>query len=288
MNQVDGSVVRVDGCDIVYRRLGVADRPCIVLLHGARAHGGWWTRTAQLLARHFDVLVPDLSGHGDSGHRRSYGGGVWAAEVAAVLADARRTAATVVGHSMGGKVAITAATATGNVDAVIVVDTDVCEPVSGPLFTGPLDEDASRRRIYATRDEAVARFRLAPGATSASQTALGELAAASVTAADGGWTWKFDPGVRRMFTYPELDHRLATIRCPMGVVRGEHSPLMTVESVNHVERITGRVIPAVVVPGAHHHVPVEQPDACATAVLDLWHRLVPAGRRGGDAGTVLS
>lgn len=57
-------VLRVLGCNTVWREWGSG--PSLVLLHGG--HGSWmhWARNIDTLAEHFQVIVPDLPGFGDS------------------------------------------------------------------------------------------------------------------------------------------------------------------------------------------------------------------------------
>jgi lipase len=81
---------------------GDADAPPLVCLHGVTSHGGRFRRLAEVLARHYRVLAPDLRGHG-----RSEWEPPWS--VAQHLADVLETApferATWLGHSFGGRIA---------------------------------------------------------------------------------------------------------------------------------------------------------------------------------------
>jgi pimeloyl-ACP methyl ester carboxylesterase len=40
--------------------------PVLILLHGAGDHAGSWSKIAPLLSENFDVIIPDLAGHGAS------------------------------------------------------------------------------------------------------------------------------------------------------------------------------------------------------------------------------
>src|SRR5208337_1428824 len=42
------------------------DGPWLVLLHGAGDQAGTWNKVAPELKRHFQLLIPDLAGHGES------------------------------------------------------------------------------------------------------------------------------------------------------------------------------------------------------------------------------
>ena len=90
---------------------GGTGRP-VVLLHGLGGAATNWTRLAPLLARSRRVIVPDLPGHGRSG---SIGGPAdlraYADCVAQILGRETTEPAVVVGHSMGGVVALRLAVA---------------------------------------------------------------------------------------------------------------------------------------------------------------------------------
>jgi pimeloyl-ACP methyl ester carboxylesterase len=93
------------GKRVAYRRTGSG--PTLVLIHGITNSGQSWEPAMRLLARDFDVIAPDLPGHGASDRQRgdhSLGGH------ACVLRDLLHVLgverATVVGHSLGGGVAM--------------------------------------------------------------------------------------------------------------------------------------------------------------------------------------
>jgi pimeloyl-ACP methyl ester carboxylesterase len=84
--------------------------PRVVFLHGLFGQGRNWTTVAKVLAEQARVLLVDLPNHGRSAWTERFSYPDMAAQVAALL---QRTgdgeAYAVVGHSMGGKVAMTLA-----------------------------------------------------------------------------------------------------------------------------------------------------------------------------------
>ena len=122
--------VEVDGCAVNYLTWGDANLPCLLLLHGGAAHAHWWSFIAPQFTQRYFVIAPDLSGHGDSGRRDNYTMEQWADEVMAVAADARAPGRPiVVGHSMGGHVAIAIAARFGHdLAGAIIVDAPVRAP----------------------------------------------------------------------------------------------------------------------------------------------------------------
>jgi pimeloyl-ACP methyl ester carboxylesterase len=93
---------------VIYRTAGRrAQQGAIVLIHGMVNSSRHWEQVALRLARNHYVIAPDLIGHGDSATPRGdYSMGAHAAFVRDVLAVLGIDRATVVGHSLGGGVAM--------------------------------------------------------------------------------------------------------------------------------------------------------------------------------------
>ena len=79
----------------------------MVLIHGMLNSSRHWDSVALELARHYTVIAPDLIGHGDSGTPRGdYSLGAHAASIRDLLATIGIERASIVGHSLGGGVAM--------------------------------------------------------------------------------------------------------------------------------------------------------------------------------------
>ena len=105
----------------------------------------------------------DLSGHGDSGRREVYRLDVWAEEVLAVAAAAGIAGPPVlIGHSMGGFVALRAASIYGaRLAGAVAIDSPVRDIT--PEERAARDQRAfGPLRVYPTREAAMARFRPIP------------------------------------------------------------------------------------------------------------------------------
>lgn len=113
------------GVHIQYRVYGRGE-PLVVLIHGWSCDSNYWSaQVADLKTRHTVVTV-DLAGHGGSGANRSdWSMPAFAADVAAVVEVLKdHPKVVLVGHSMGGPVAIEAARRIGpRVVGVIGLDT---------------------------------------------------------------------------------------------------------------------------------------------------------------------
>lgn len=85
-----------------YQELGSGET--VVILHGLFGSGDNWLAPARELSHTCHVVLPDVPNHGDSPHGTSMQYPVMASEVAAFLADFGDVH--LVGHSMGGKIAM--------------------------------------------------------------------------------------------------------------------------------------------------------------------------------------
>ncbi len=76
----------------------------VLLIHGLGSNSeGWWRVGPGLVQAGFQVTAPDLRGHGESAHSDDYSLAAYAADVAEVGDDWD----VVIGHSLGGSIAVT-------------------------------------------------------------------------------------------------------------------------------------------------------------------------------------
>jgi pimeloyl-ACP methyl ester carboxylesterase len=95
----------VNGHSISYLTAGRG--PALVLLHGITCSSDTWEQVIPQLARHFTVIAPDLLGHGRSDKPAGdYSVESYARSVRDLLLALGHTRATIVGHSLGGGVAM--------------------------------------------------------------------------------------------------------------------------------------------------------------------------------------
>jgi pimeloyl-ACP methyl ester carboxylesterase len=94
------------GHRVSYRTAGEGG-PVVLLIHGIVGCAAQWDRVVPLLAERYTVIAPDLLGHGESAKPRGdYSLGAYAASVRDLLVALGHRRATVVGHSLGGGVAM--------------------------------------------------------------------------------------------------------------------------------------------------------------------------------------
>ena len=254
------------GTHLHYLHWGDPKTPRVVLLHGGGANAHWWDHVAPVLADRFFAVALDFRGHGDSDYPEETRVGAFSDDLGDLLShleDAWGAGGppALMGHSMGGGVAIDHAASRGGLRGVVAVD---------------VSRGASRRsrrtarlalalrRSYETREEAIARYRFLPTSDHASETLRAHIAAFSVREEeDGRFGFKFDPRWFGLPAKPRPD--LSRVTCPLLLVRGGESPLLTAEGAADLvaELPDGRTV---CVEGAGHHVHLDQPERFLAAV----------------------
>jgi pimeloyl-ACP methyl ester carboxylesterase len=97
--------VRIHGHDVSYRMAGKG--PTILLVHGIAGSSTTWKAVMPALAEHYTVIAPDLLGHGQSAKPRGdYSLGAYASGIRDLLTVLEKERVTLVGHSLGGGVAM--------------------------------------------------------------------------------------------------------------------------------------------------------------------------------------
>ena len=97
--------IELHGRRVIYRVAGSG--PPVVLIHGMLNSSSHWRSVALNLAGDYTVVAPDLIGHGDSAAPRGdYSLGAHAASIRDLLSAIGIDRATIVGHSLGGGVAM--------------------------------------------------------------------------------------------------------------------------------------------------------------------------------------
>lgn len=123
-NPAKGTVKAEDGLHIVYDVRGNGDT-ALVFIHGWCGDRTWWKHQADAFAGDYKIVTIDLGGHGESGKdRKKWSALGLAGDVQAVIKQLGFKRVILVGHSMGGPIALEAARRMpGAVVGVIGVDT---------------------------------------------------------------------------------------------------------------------------------------------------------------------
>ena len=264
--------VDVDGARIHFEAWGEVGAPGIVLIHGSNAHLEWWRFVAPYLADQFRVVALDSSGNGDSGWRDRYSAEVLAKEVWAVCAAAELGARPfVVGHSFGGFIALETGHRFGSeVGGIVFMDFTIAPPEQHLEWGLRAARDGvkpkRKLRVYEEKATALGRFRFLPEQPVSHQCVMDYIADKGLKPVQGGWTWKFDPG---LFDHLQMgtdqQQKYLGMGCRSAVILGENSEDEGALFADHMASITPGKLPVFKIPGTYHHLMFDQPLAVAMA-----------------------
>ncbi len=95
----------------------------VFILHGLFGMLDNWQIIAKQLAKHFEIIVPDLRNHGRSPHSDDFDYEYMSSDILGLIHDLGYDEVNVIGHSMGGKLAIRIAIDNPNlVEKLMVLD----------------------------------------------------------------------------------------------------------------------------------------------------------------------
>jgi pimeloyl-ACP methyl ester carboxylesterase len=135
-SNVDGVARSIDGVRIAYSVQGQGET-ALVFIHGGFCNRSFWDPQVTAFASEYRVVTLDLAGHGDSGVRSGWTLRAFGEDVRAVVEGLDLKRIVLCGHSMGGPVALEAATLMPErVLGVVGVDSlhDAAQELAGPLW----------------------------------------------------------------------------------------------------------------------------------------------------------
>ena len=165
----------------------LGEGPPLLILHGLFGSGTNWRGVARRLAEHHRVLLVDARNHGGSPHAASMRYAEMAADVRTLMDAEGIDSAALLGHSMGGKTAMTLALESpARVDRLVVVD---IAPGPSPGDHGPLI--AAMRSLDLSR---VQRRSDADGllAERVADAGLRAFLLQNLESAEGGYRWRIN------------------------------------------------------------------------------------------------
>jgi len=254
------TVVTADGTPIVYDVRGGGD-VALVFVHCWACDRSFWREQLDAFAPGYRVVSLDLAGHGSSGTHRA----VWSLDglgddVAAVVTDLGLERVVLVGHSMGGPVALLAAgRLVGRVEAVICADAlhdvgmEITAAMVEPMVT-------SFQADYAGTMQQMVTAMFPQGA----DTAILAWVTRKGASADTGAT------IGLMRDYPNLDLPAAMaaaqvpVRCINAAPRPPAGPVTAIDRNRQYGDFD-----AVLMDSVGHYLMLERPAAFNAKLLDL-------------------
>jgi esterase len=240
---------------MILRGITVGEGPALVLLHGLFGCARNFGAVQRALAKRFRVIALDLRNHGASPHAEAMDFAVMAADVIDTLSRMEALPGAVLGHSLGGKVAMRLALDRPDVVSALIV-ADIAPVPYPPHFQdyvqamlavppGSTRAEADARLTPVVQDRAIRAFllqNLQPEASAPWRLGLAEIAAALPVV--GGW----DGAPGRVYRGPTLF--IAGERS--DYIRPEHRP--TIRALFPGARF-------VTLRGAGHWLHAEKPEA---------------------------
>jgi pimeloyl-ACP methyl ester carboxylesterase len=239
MHSPDAFTYRSQRLNLRYFRYGDESKLPLVLIHGTRDHARSWDQTAAALTDRYCVYAPDLRGHGDSDW--SVGGNYsiidYALDIHALGEHLGRAPYTVLGHSLGGGVALEYAGAfPEKVSKLISI-----EGLGGLGWSDRKPRPAHLRmrqwvesmrklegrdpHVYPTVEAATER--MVEANRHLTPDLARHLTLEGVREVEGGYAWKFDNFTRAgspyEFNMEDARDLWNQIRCPILVIWGEES-----------------------------------------------------------------
>ena len=209
------------------------------------------------------VVALDFRGHGLSEHADSYRYADYEHDFVSLLDRLELEEVTVAGHSLGGYVALLAATRDDRIARVLAIDVKSDWTEDDAAFAERWRE--ATQRVDADLELLVARLStsLSPSDVDAKELEL--LAKRAIEPVNGGWRFSWD---RRVLATEPVDPFafLGRVRCPVLVIAGSESDVMPPEKAQRfAEAIPGGTVE--IVDGASHHVELDAPELLAQRIL---------------------
>ena len=159
--EFETAVARVGDLDIQYTDWGDPAAPVVLLVHGFNVQSHTWDPIASVLAERYRVIAPDLRGHGGSSWATDgYRAEQFAGDLGALLDQLGIDSCTVVGHSLGARVAIALAGMRPDlVSRLVLSDTGPEVRRAGAQRATKFGGARLDRRGFRTRAEAVEYYR---------------------------------------------------------------------------------------------------------------------------------
>jgi pimeloyl-ACP methyl ester carboxylesterase len=256
-----------NGISIHYLRTGGA-KPPVVLLHGLMGSGACWAPLARTLEGEFDVVMPDLRGHGDSSApHHGYRYDDHASDIVGLLRSLGLSRPVLLGHSMGGMTAaVVASRGAGLLRGLILVDPTFLSPERQREVHESDVAEQHRRALGLPKSDLVAQARARHPRRSPELVELQAEARLKTRLA------AFD-----VLTPPNPDHRdvVSAIDVPSLLVIGD-SPVVTLEMATELRGLNPRVR-IEQVKDAGHGLPFEQPERLAEVVASFLREYLSAG-----------
>lgn len=248
---------------------GDARRLTLIFLHHFGGSSRTWTEVTGLLSDRYACLAPDLRGFGNSDlSSGNFTVKDYADDVARLITAANVEGYVLIGHSMGGKIALAlAARRPPTLHSLILL-------APSPPVPEPIPDDERARLLAAHGDRAAAGETLHKLTTyPLPETIFQRTVEDTLRCSPQAWRAWLERGSRE-----DISVDMARIDVPVLVVAGEKDETITVELLRRevVARIGGARL--ITLPEVSHFLPLEDPEAVAE-LIDNHSKRIHARRK---------
>jgi len=202
----------------------------LVLLHGLGATRHVWRPMIALGRWNGSWIAPDLRGHGASAHASGYTLQLHAADVAALLKSSGHwDEIVVVGHSMGGAIALALASDQSGIHPIHAFGLGIKVSWNNEELASMHKMASTPARLFGSRDDAIARYLKVSGLSGLVAAGSSE-ADAGVVQAENGWRLACDPACASVGA-PQMAELMAAAYAPVHLARGETDTMVTHEQL---------------------------------------------------------
>ena len=175
---------------LFYREFGEGDQ-YLIILHGLFGMSDNWVGLAKKFAETHHVIIPDLRNHGRSPHSDEFSLELMIADLDELFDDLEIKNPILLGHSMGGRLAMNYCLATPNkVSKLIVADMSLRKGKLRPEHKAILGAlslvNLSNKKSYAEIEKALARF--------VKNKRRLQFVLKNIIRTEKGFVWKLNPG----------------------------------------------------------------------------------------------
>ncbi|HEX4181995.1 MAG TPA: alpha/beta hydrolase [Caulobacteraceae bacterium] len=253
-----------------------------MFVHGSGGHADWWRFIAPFFSSDHRVAAISLSGMGESDWRERYDFQIYSSEV---LAGAREgglfsnaAGPIIVAHSLGTLPALLAAASRADdIAGLVLVDAPLAYRPAPPPERGEPRPPSS----FTSIEEARGRFRTLPATHCAPTYLMDFLADASLSVDHGAHgqspavRWKGDPNRKQALSYQPVGPAMANVRCPLWMMRGENSEVITEEAKAWLSPRLPSHTRWMDVPMCGHQIMLDQPLAFVAALRAIVASMTP-------------
>jgi pimeloyl-ACP methyl ester carboxylesterase len=247
----DREVQRPHDTTIRYTISGPDSGPTLVLVHGWACNRGDFVGVTEFLPSDYRVLAVDLAGHGESqSSRNDYSMQELAHDVAAVIDAEGLDSCVVVGHSLGGAVAVELGRLLPDVVSRVVV----LDALHYLFLFGAMDDEAASALLQPFEDDfpAAVRTMVEAGSPPGFDPALKDAYAAKMSAVSPGGK----QALAGLVAW-DMDEALKEVRQPITLFGVRE--MVTQEAIDHL----GDRVDIQLVDLGSHHFQVESPEGTA-------------------------